>query len=120
MLLFLVPKVDIIMRVFYRLDDEAKEMFVKLGSSHSKELAFRDNWVFVGGPSMKNPSRYEQVGGVCCFDVVVIIELTAYSPSCYGWKTVKGPFGLRFKLPLTHLSTTYGRGGQVPLLMPSV
>jgi len=50
---------------FFRLDDEAKDLFVKLGSSHSKELAFRDNWVFVGGKNMKHPSAYEQVPITC-------------------------------------------------------
>ena len=41
---------------------------------------------------------------------LIVIVITFYSPSCLGQETTKGPFGLRVKLPLAHLSTTHGRG----------
>ncbi|CAK8685463.1 unnamed protein product [Clavelina lepadiformis] len=45
----------------FKLDDEAKQTFANIGSAHAKELGFRDNWVFVGGASMKKPSGFEQI-----------------------------------------------------------
>ena len=39
--------------------------------------------------------------------IVIVILITFYSPSCLGQETAKGPFGLRVKLPPTHLSTTH-------------
>ena len=42
-----------------RLDEHAREMLRELGSKHSKELAFRDNWIFVGGQTLAKP--YEGV-----------------------------------------------------------
>jgi len=38
-----------------RLDEHAREMLRELGSKHSKELAFRDNWIFVGGQTLAKP-----------------------------------------------------------------
>ncbi|XP_022065822.1 protein FAM3C [Acanthochromis polyacanthus] len=44
-----------------KLNDEARKLFVELGSSSIETLKFRDNWVFVGvkGESMK--SKHEKV-----------------------------------------------------------
>ena len=38
------------------------------------------------------------------------IVITFYSPSFLGQETAKGPFGLRVKLPVAHLSATHGGG----------
>ena len=43
-------------------------------------------------------------------DIVIVIVITFYLPSCLGQETAKGPFGLRVKLPPAHLSTTHGGG----------
>uniref|UniRef100_H2ZKN8 ILEI/PANDER domain-containing protein n=1 Tax=Ciona savignyi TaxID=51511 RepID=H2ZKN8_CIOSA len=45
----------------FKLDDEAKEALTALGSSKAKNLEFRDNWIFVGGQSIKHPSEFEQI-----------------------------------------------------------
>ena len=37
----------------------------------------------------------------------IVPEITFYSPSCGGQVAAKGPFGLRVKLLLAHLSTTH-------------
>ena len=41
---------------------------------------------------------------------VGVIIITVYSPSSLDHETAKGPFGLRIKLPPTHMSTIRGRG----------
>ncbi|XP_078485589.1 protein FAM3D [Ciona intestinalis] len=45
----------------FKLDDEAKKDLEALGSSKAKDLGFRDNWIFVGGQSIKHPSEFEQI-----------------------------------------------------------
>lgn len=45
----------------FKLDDEARNLFADLGSQKSKSLAFRDNWIFVGGKQMKKPSEFEHL-----------------------------------------------------------
>lgn len=43
-----------------KLNDEAKKLFVELGSSSIQTLKFRDNWVFVGGKGESMKSKYEK------------------------------------------------------------
>lgn len=43
-----------------KLNDEARNLIADLGSTAIKNLAFRDNWVFVGGKGIKAESPYEQ------------------------------------------------------------
>ena len=50
----------------------------------------------------------------------IVIVITFYSTSCLGQETVKGPFGLRVKLPPAHLSTTHGGGFTLSLLVLNV
>ncbi|XP_039270768.1 protein FAM3C-like [Styela clava] len=45
----------------FKLDDEARGLFKDLGSEKANTLAFRDNWVFVGGKKLKHPSDFEQI-----------------------------------------------------------
>ncbi|XP_062850547.1 protein FAM3C isoform X2 [Trichomycterus rosablanca] len=43
-----------------KLNPEARKLISSLGSSYINELAFRDNWVFVGGKGIKTKSPFEQ------------------------------------------------------------
>lgn len=43
-----------------KLNDEARKLISELGSSAITSLAFRDNWVFVGGKGIKTKSPFEQ------------------------------------------------------------
>ncbi|KAM4747102.1 protein FAM3C [Rhinophrynus dorsalis] len=43
-----------------KLNDEARKLISELGSSLINALAFRDNWVFVGGKGIKTKSPFEQ------------------------------------------------------------
>ncbi|XP_052411170.1 protein FAM3C [Carassius gibelio] len=43
-----------------KLNDEARNLIAELGSSSISILAFRDNWVFVGGKGIKTKSPFEQ------------------------------------------------------------
>ncbi|XP_025021952.1 protein FAM3D isoform X3 [Python bivittatus] len=43
-----------------KLNDEARKLFTDLGSSHASDLAFRDNWIFLGGKGLKHKSPFEQ------------------------------------------------------------
>lgn len=43
-----------------KLNEEAKKLIADLGSSSVHNLAFRDNWVFVGGKGIKTKSPFEQ------------------------------------------------------------
>ncbi|XP_077328580.1 protein FAM3C isoform X1 [Lithobates pipiens] len=43
-----------------KLNDEARKLISELGSSAINSLAFRDNWVFVGGKGIKTKSPFEQ------------------------------------------------------------
>ncbi|XP_028306828.1 protein FAM3C [Gouania willdenowi] len=43
-----------------KLNDEARKMISELGSSSITNLAFRDNWIFVGGKGIKTKSPFEQ------------------------------------------------------------
>ncbi|XP_063302903.1 protein FAM3C [Pelobates fuscus] len=43
-----------------KLNDEARKLIAELGSSSINSLAFRDNWVFVGGKGIKTKSPFEQ------------------------------------------------------------
>lgn len=45
----------------FKLDDEARRMFAEMGSQKVKSLAFRDNWIFVGGKKTKKPSDFEHI-----------------------------------------------------------
>ncbi|XP_077328583.1 protein FAM3C isoform X2 [Lithobates pipiens] len=44
-----------------KLNDEARKLISELGSSAINSLAFRDNWVFVGGKGIKTKSPFEQL-----------------------------------------------------------
>jgi len=44
-----------------KLDNEAKTMLEGLGSVHSKNLAFRDNWILIGGKKVQKPTPFEKV-----------------------------------------------------------
>lgn len=46
---------------FCRLSDEAKQLLELVGSSYSKQLAFRDAWAFVGRSGIKGFSPVEEV-----------------------------------------------------------
>ncbi|XP_053572653.1 protein FAM3C [Bombina bombina] len=43
-----------------KLNDEARKLISELGSTSINTLAFRDNWVFVGGKGIKTKSPFEQ------------------------------------------------------------
>ncbi|XP_069721624.1 protein FAM3D [Phaenicophaeus curvirostris] len=43
-----------------KMNDKVRAHFMELGSSHVKELGFRDNWVFLGVKGLKNKSPFEQ------------------------------------------------------------
>ncbi|XP_068132504.1 protein FAM3C [Hyperolius riggenbachi] len=43
-----------------KLNDEARKQISDLGSTAINSLAFRDNWVFVGGKGIKTKSPFEQ------------------------------------------------------------
>ncbi|KAM4678635.1 protein FAM3C [Discoglossus pictus] len=43
-----------------KLNDEARKLISDLGSTAISSLAFRDNWVFVGGKGIKTKSPFEQ------------------------------------------------------------
>ncbi|CAG5927508.1 protein FAM3C [Menidia menidia] len=43
-----------------KLNDEARKLIADLGSSAVNNLAFRDNWIFVGGKGIKTKSPFEQ------------------------------------------------------------
>uniref|UniRef100_A0AAQ5ZY72 ILEI/PANDER domain-containing protein n=1 Tax=Amphiprion ocellaris TaxID=80972 RepID=A0AAQ5ZY72_AMPOC len=43
-----------------KLNDEARKLFVEMGSSSIQTLGFRDNWVFVGGKGESMKSKYEK------------------------------------------------------------
>lgn len=45
----------------FRLDDEARNLMADLGSEKVKKLAFRDNWIFVGGKKMKLTKIFENL-----------------------------------------------------------
>lgn len=44
-----------------KLDTEAKTMLADLGSVHSKNLSFRDNWILIGGRRVQKPTPFEKV-----------------------------------------------------------
>lgn len=44
-----------------RMNEEARKIFMELGSSVAKDLAFRDSWVFVGAKGVQEKSPFEQV-----------------------------------------------------------
>ncbi|XP_053456301.1 protein FAM3D isoform X3 [Nycticebus coucang] len=43
-----------------KMNDEIRQLFSKLGSSHASNLGFRDSWVFLGAKDLKNKSPFEQ------------------------------------------------------------
>lgn len=43
-----------------KLNDEARKLIADLGSTIINQLAFRDNWIFVGGKGIKTKSPFEQ------------------------------------------------------------
>lgn len=45
----------------FKLDDEARKILSDFGSSKAKTLAFRDNWIFVGGKHLENPTGLEEI-----------------------------------------------------------
>lgn len=45
----------------FKLDDEARRIFTDMGSQKVKSLAFRDNWIFVGGKNTKKPTDFEHI-----------------------------------------------------------
>uniref|UniRef100_A0A8C1JZR6 Family with sequence similarity 3 member A n=1 Tax=Cyprinus carpio TaxID=7962 RepID=A0A8C1JZR6_CYPCA len=44
-----------------KLNDEARKLFMELGSTAAKELSSRDSWVFIGAKGIENKSPFEQV-----------------------------------------------------------
>lgn len=44
-----------------RMNDEIRKLFSNLGSTHAKQLGFRDSWVFLGAQNLKSKSPFEQV-----------------------------------------------------------
>ncbi|KAM9312651.1 protein FAM3C isoform 2-T2 [Gastrophryne carolinensis] len=60
-----IPDSSIVLMATYddgatKLNDEARKLIAELGSSAISSLAFRDNWVFVGGKGIKTKSPFEQ------------------------------------------------------------
>uniref|UniRef100_A0A3B4AUG2 ILEI/PANDER domain-containing protein n=1 Tax=Periophthalmus magnuspinnatus TaxID=409849 RepID=A0A3B4AUG2_9GOBI len=43
-----------------KLNDEARELILNLGSSFVKSLGFRDNWIFVGGKGAEVNKTFEK------------------------------------------------------------
>uniref|UniRef100_A0A9J8ABB1 FAM3 metabolism regulating signaling molecule A n=2 Tax=Cyprinus carpio TaxID=7962 RepID=A0A9J8ABB1_CYPCA len=43
-----------------KLNDEARKLFMELGSTAAKELSSRDSWVFIGAKGIENKSPFEQ------------------------------------------------------------
>ncbi|KAM9327830.1 protein FAM3C [Pholidichthys leucotaenia] len=43
-----------------KLNDEARKLIADLGSTAVNNLAFRDNWIFVGGKGIRTKSPFEQ------------------------------------------------------------
>lgn len=43
-----------------KLNDEARKLIADLGSTTITQVAFRDNWIFVGGKGIKTKSPFEQ------------------------------------------------------------
>ncbi|KAM8934414.1 protein FAM3A [Pelodytes ibericus] len=44
-----------------KMTEEARKLFVELGSSLIKDVAFRDSWVFVGAKGVQDKSPFEQL-----------------------------------------------------------
>lgn len=44
-----------------KMNEDARKMFIELGSSSAKEVAFRDSWVFVGAKGVQDKSPFEQL-----------------------------------------------------------
>ncbi|XP_069842606.1 protein FAM3A isoform X1 [Dendropsophus ebraccatus] len=44
-----------------KMNEDARKMFIELGSSSIKEVAFRDSWVFVGAKGVQDKSPFEQL-----------------------------------------------------------
>ena len=44
-----------------RMNDEIRKLFSNLGSTHAKQLGFRDSWVFLGAQNLRSKSPFEQV-----------------------------------------------------------
>uniref|UniRef100_A0A8C6E5Z9 FAM3 metabolism regulating signaling molecule D n=1 Tax=Moschus moschiferus TaxID=68415 RepID=A0A8C6E5Z9_MOSMO len=43
-----------------KMNDEIRKLFSNLGSTHAKQLGFRDSWVFLGAQNLKSKSPFEQ------------------------------------------------------------
>nr|XP_009491808.1 PREDICTED: protein FAM3D-like [Pelecanus crispus] len=43
-----------------KMNDKVRTQFMELGSRHVSELAFRDNWVFLGAKGLKSKSPFEE------------------------------------------------------------
>lgn len=43
-----------------KLNDEIRQLFSNLGSAYTKQLGFRDSWVFLGAKDLKGKSPFEQ------------------------------------------------------------
>lgn len=43
-----------------KMNDEIRQLLSNLGSTHAKDLGFRDNWVFLGAKGLENKSPFEQ------------------------------------------------------------
>uniref|UniRef100_A0ABI0NUF8 FAM3 metabolism regulating signaling molecule D n=1 Tax=Bos taurus TaxID=9913 RepID=A0ABI0NUF8_BOVIN len=43
-----------------KMNDEIRKLFSNLGSTHVKQLGFRDSWVFLGAQNLKSKSPFEQ------------------------------------------------------------
>ncbi|MBZ3880261.1 Protein FAM3A [Sciurus carolinensis] len=43
-----------------KMNEETRKLFSELGSRNAKELAFHDNWVFVGAQGVQNSSPFKQ------------------------------------------------------------
>ncbi|KAG9477777.1 hypothetical protein GDO78_012996, partial [Eleutherodactylus coqui] len=43
-----------------KMNEDARKMFIELGSSSARDVAFRDSWVFVGAKGVQDKSPFEQ------------------------------------------------------------
>ncbi|XP_055413293.1 protein FAM3D [Bubalus kerabau] len=43
-----------------KMNDEIRKLFSNLGSTHAKQLGFRDSWVFLGAQNLRSKSPFEQ------------------------------------------------------------
>lgn len=64
------------MTCFNRLTDEARKLISELGSKNVQSLAFRDNWLFVGGKGVTVTGDFEKVTATTSWTPYIVLQLT--------------------------------------------